>query len=124
MRTLISAQETGAGSGLVAATLKKPPKKNTAAATATTIPTKPMKASSRMDASRFEQFQGRIVGQSASTASGSRAGLPCGACARLSSRRHGATHASPRRASLLFLLVHQRPCAGHGARVGQHLVPP
>ena len=48
MRTLISAQDTGAGSGLVAATLKKPPKKNTSAATPTTIARTPINASNRM----------------------------------------------------------------------------
>ena len=53
MRTLISAQETGAGSGLVAATLKKPPKKNTAAAMATTIARNPINASKRMRSSGF-----------------------------------------------------------------------
>src|SRR5262245_5766621 len=48
MRTLISAHETGAGSGLVAATLKKPPKKKTPAATATRIARNPITASKRM----------------------------------------------------------------------------
>ena len=48
MRTLTSAQETGAGSGLVAATLKKPPKKNTNAAIPTIIAKNPINASKRM----------------------------------------------------------------------------
>jgi len=48
VRTLISAHDTGAGSGLVAATLKKPPKKNTRAAMPTTIAIAPINANRRM----------------------------------------------------------------------------
>src|SRR5215467_9387085 len=48
MRTLISAQFTMAGSSSLAAILKKPPKKNTAAPTAMTIASTPMPARIRI----------------------------------------------------------------------------
>src|SRR5258706_8012521 len=48
MRTLINAQFTIAGSGSVAATLKKPPKKKIVAPTATTIASAPIAAKRRM----------------------------------------------------------------------------
>src|ERR1051325_394056 len=92
MRTLISAHDTGAGSGLVAATLKKPPKKNTAAAIATMIPIAPMSESSRMGASWWFNADGRTIAPRRKRV---HAGSFTCARAHLSSGHHGVRRMPP-----------------------------